>query len=488
MKLASAQTTSSHGQDALATVAGLRKMPSPGSNDPRIDQAEVVAQASLGNFTQEGVAAARTAGKAQALGARLLTANARHRQCWALHRLGQEQEAHAACEEAKRIFIEARDRVSVASLLVTMGSVLHEEGDLAAARSNYEDAIPVYRAVGAEGGLATALNNLAIVLRNQGDYTAARRRYEESVSITRNIGDKDGLALALGNLGALLVHEGDLKHGSQTFHELIDACREIGSKPRIALELDNYGQTIYLQGDLVGAQKALDEARALDTESGEKRQLGYHLAALGDLFETEDKLPEARQMREAALKIRTELGDQGDVADALVALGQSSMEEGHPREALASLGNAVEQLDKLKFVDDEVTAYTVLSRALIQASDAAAAAKAIDKATAIESKSHDRGVHFAFAVADARVRAANGKSGEAIDILRTTLKQVKKDGFAGLEFEARLALAEIESESSKPTAIAGLKALEQEARQRGYLLIAGKAAALSARDIARHSM
>ena len=478
LKLASAQSNGGHNPEALATLERLRKLPEPASGDPRIDLVEVAAQARLGNFQQEASAAIRTAENAQALGARLLVAEARHRQCWAQHRLGKEPEARSACEAAKQLFTQAGDRVSVASLLVTMGAVLEEQGELAGARSNYEEAIPIYRAVGAQGGLAAALNNLAIVLRNQGDYAGAGRSYEKSIAIARSIGDRDGLVLALGNLATLFVHEGDLRRAAQTFRDLLSICREIGSKPRIALQLDNYAQTIYLLGDLTGAQQALEEARALDTESGEKRQLGYHLAALGDLFQAQGKLQEARQMREGALKIRTELGDEGDAADARVSLAQSSIEEGNPHDALAPLRQAVQELGKLKIVDDQVTAYSVLAQALLQTGDASAAVGAIDQATSIESKSHDVGVHFAFAIADARVRGASGKSAEARDILRTALKEIEKDGFVGLAFDARFAMSEIEVKAGSTGASGRLKALELDARRRGYLLIADKAAAL----------
>ena len=189
-------------------------------------------------------------------------------------------------------------------------------------------------------------------------------------------------------------------------------------------------------------------------------------------------LSEARRKSEQALKLRNELGDQGDAAGTRIALAELSIEEGHPKEAEAPLRQAISELSALKLIDDEAWAYPILARALLSAGEPGEALKVIDTGSSIVAKSHIRIVHFAFAIAEARVIAATGKPAEAVEKLRATVAEATKYGFVGYEFEGRLALGEIEMKSGNTAAgRARLAALEKEATTKGFLFIARKAQA-----------
>lgn len=75
---------------------------------------------------------------------------------------------------------------------------------------------------------------------------------------------------------------------------------------------------------------------------------------------------------------------------------------------------------------------------------------------------------------------ASGKLTEAKSSLETSLEEATRTGFVGHQFEARLALAEIELKSGRTTqGRARPEALEREAKAKGFGLIARKAAALT---------
>jgi TolB-like protein len=76
LRLAYVQYHASKGQDALATIAHLRKLAPPIGDDPRFDVAEADAAFSLGDYKRYHLAAARGAEKALARGATLLAAEA----------------------------------------------------------------------------------------------------------------------------------------------------------------------------------------------------------------------------------------------------------------------------------------------------------------------------------------------------------------------------------------------------------------------------
>ncbi len=84
------------------------------------------------------------------------------------------------------------------------------------------------------------------------------------------------------------------------------------------------------------------------------------------------------------------------------------------------------------------------------------------------------------AIVAASVRGASGKSAEqaaATETLEATLAEAAKHGYIGYQFEARLALGQIEMKSGHRAAgRTHLGALEKDAQAKGFGLIARKAA------------
>ena len=93
-------------------------------------------------------------------------------------------------------------------------------------------------------------------------------------------------------------------------------------------------------------------------------------------------------------------------------------------------------------------------------------------------KSGDRGVRLSVAITGASIRAARGDVARSLKDLEEIVREAHNAKLIQFELEARLALAEIEMQSGQ-TVIgrAHLRALERDAKAKGFLLIARKAAA-----------
>ena len=172
-----------------------------------------------------------------------------------------------------------------------------------------------------------------------------------------------------------------------------------------------------------------------------------------------------------------ELGEKGEIADSQVALAESQLEEGHAEDAEASLRKSVSELKALELPDDEGAAHIVLIRTLLAQGRRPQAAEAIKVATPVISASHDRMVHLRFAIAEARVMAADASQvATARTSLSRTIAEAKKNGLVGCELDAQLALAQAElvggHESLAKTQLASI---EKNARARGFVLLAEKA-------------
>ena len=195
----------------------------------------------------------------------------------------------------------------------------------------------------------------------------------------------------------------------------------------------------------------------------------------------EGKLDQARNKYKEALALRKEMGAAIDAAETQVSIAELSIEAEHSRDAEAAVRQARELFRKQKLIEDEIWANAVLAQALLAQGKFADAGKELDAAMVREAKIQNQEARLKLALATASVRAASGRPADqaaASNILEAMLAQAKKHGFVGYQLEVRLALGEIEVKSSQIAAgRARLTALEKDARAKGFLLIARKAAA-----------
>jgi len=155
-----------------------------------------------------------------------------------------------------------------------------------------------------------------------------------------------------------------------------------------------------------------------------------------------------------------------------------SMEEGHPADAEVALRKWKEQFHKEKQADDELAADVGLIQALLAQGKLADAKLEIERAEPLATKSQNRLAQLQFALASARVLVASGHPESSRPKLEEILKQVREHGYLGMEFECRLALAELEKTSGHAAAAqAQLTPLEKTAKAKGFGLIARKASA-----------
>lgn len=153
------------------------------------------------------------------------------------------------------------------------------------------------------------------------------------------------------------------------------------------------------------------------------------------------------------------------------------MEEGHAAEAEAAIRTAVEDYRGHKDTENAANAESILVRSLLAQDKLVEAEHAVSDARILAAKSDDRALRPEVAIAEARVLATVGKTAESEKLLWDALQEARKSRYVGLEFEARLALGEMEISSENPAAgRVELKALERDANDKGFVLIARKAA------------
>jgi tetratricopeptide (TPR) repeat protein len=480
LRLAAVQTAAGKGQDALHTIAAIRRLPAQEREDPRIDMQEAAAAESLGDFGRAEQWAASAAEKGDRQGAGLLAARARQQQGWALERLGQLKQATAVLGQAEKVFARAGDNVAAAQALRSMAVALYDQGDLAGARKLYQASMGVFRKSGNRRRVAGSLNDTANILYEQGDLAAAKQVYQQALSIQSEIGTKADVAGTLGNIANVLDGQGDLAGARKMHEEALRGFSEVADKRGVSSTLSNLGGLLIEQGDLAGAASFYDRALKLCLETGHRRGRAYALAGLGHIALARGDLPGARRSMEEALAIRGEMGDELNVASSRVDLAGLAIEEGRPTDAEGPLRSAVEAFHKAKSGDDEANADSTLARLLVARGKPSEAAAAVARARALLSAGSGPPVRFAVALAEARIAAAAGPAAaaESRKLLEAALAQAVQHGYLGYAFQLRLALGELDVRSGHAVeGRASLVALANEASAKGFGLIARKALA-----------
>ncbi len=478
LRLATAQSTGGKGREALETLAKTRRLPPPASEDPRIDLTEAVVAQSLGDFRGEQAAAERAAAKGSARVARLLVARARLHEAYALDRLGQIQEASRAAEEARRIYAAAGDRGGLAQALNRIGSVSWNHGDLENARTTWEESLAIRRQIGYRSGVAVSLHNLGLVLWEQGELAGARRHLEEGFAIDRELGDRPKLAVELEDTAGLLLELGDLAGARKAGEQALALGREVGDPTEAALALMRLAMVLHAEGDLRGADPIYREALPVLRERGARDSVADTLFNLGELRKAQGDLAGARRCHEEAQAIRTSLRAAFATAKSRVALASLALEERHPEAAEPLLGPALEVFAAQKAADWEASAQAVLARSLLGGQRPDDARKALKRALDLSARSQSPHVRLTVAAAAGRVMAADGKIEQALLRLDAAFAEAVRLHLVALQLELRLARGEIRIGSGRTAATQDLLMLAEDARARGFGLVAGKAEAI----------
>jgi serine/threonine protein kinase/tetratricopeptide (TPR) repeat protein len=517
LRLAAVQTAVGKGTDALTMIAALRKLPPPNGDDPRIDLAEADAAGAISDFRREQSAASQAARKGESHGARLLVAQAWIAEARAFRDLSDPQKANAASYEARQLFAAAGDRFGEARALRNIGAVLMDQGDLDSAKKAFQESLQIHREVGNKAGEAAQLSSIARILEYQKQIAEARQAHERSLALSREIGDKAAVGIALRNIATLEFDTGELTNAKLHYQQGMAIAREIGNQSEVARNLGGLATVVWAEGDLQAAKRMRQESLAIHRRLGEKnsyagalmnlamiqlssgeltaaqrlfleaqqvftstenqRGVAYAVFCLGQILEEQADLAGAKRNFEDALAMRQKAGDQGYLTDTRLALGTVAMEEGRESEGEAAARRAIEEYRTQGDVDNELSAVGILVRALLEQKKIADAQQVIATATP-PSKSTNHIARLDFSTADALVRAASGKTAEATKLLQDTIQAARKTEFVGLQFDARLALGETEVKSGKLAAgRAELTSLERDAKAKGFLLIARRAAA-----------
>jgi DNA-binding winged helix-turn-helix (wHTH) protein/tetratricopeptide (TPR) repeat protein len=483
LKLALVQARGSKAHDALATIESLRKLRPPASDDPRIDLEEAQAWDALDDYKHQEQPLARASEKAKVAGSRLILARARKDQCWALGHTEQIESAVAACREAADVYAAAGDHQGEAKSLRTWADAISHVNAPEAIRL-YRKSYEIARGIGSEIDMAVVQNNLGNTYLRLGDPATAEKMQREALAGFRLLDNKNNEAAVAGNVANERKAQGDLPGAMQLYEEELQVSRETANTGNVAYASNNIATIHKFQGDLAQAKLGYQQSLAIWQKNGDQDAAVYAMWGLGDLLIAEADFSGARKIFEQALAIVTKAGEQLSIAEGQLPLVEISLDEARsPVEQEAAARRILEVFQKQQAHDDEIDAWSILSRALLAEGKAATSKEAMQHARTLAAKSQNPKTRWLAAIDDARIEAAQKDathSAAGIAARQELAEIITKShelGYRLIELDARLAQAELEIRAGQTEeGRTHLTAIETEAKAIGYNLLARKAA------------
>lgn len=479
LRLANAQVSATAGNDALQTIALMRKFPEPINQDARIDLAESSAADALSDFLRSQRAAAAAAAHAEAEGSVLLLAAAKMKEAGAFSHLGDLDRSMANYVQARKLWIAGGNPRGAAAALHGIAFVQCDKGDFVESRKSFDTALAELRRLGAMRELASCTHNLGVLFTYQGDLQQAKQQFEEALRIQRETRDDRGVASDLDDLGNVLMDLGDLAGAMRVKEEARDVFHRLDNKFGESVTLYNMGEVSFAQGQLAAARDLFGQSRAISQQTGEKRMHAYALLGLSQVLMAQDRLADARAHAEESITIREQTKSQATIAESRLQLAKIAFEQGKIAEAELLARQASDVFDQQKAISDGGESYAVLSRALLSQGKIRDAQAAANRALTLAHQSGDMIAVFESNLAAQAVAIRSGRLQDAARILESLRAQAVRQGFGRFELEARLSLAALECRAGNVTVgCAHLLEVQKQARSKGFLLIARKAGAL----------
>ncbi len=482
-RLANVLTQSGRAREALSVLDSLRKSGGEHAEDPRIDFADAVASDSLSDFTRKIQAATRAAAKVSRNGTRgslLMVARARMMEAAAYTDLGQPKRAQAILEEVRKTFQSEGDQDGIGRTILNLGNVHRRKGDTQAAKKLFEEALGIFKQIGDKNGESAALNCMANTDRILGYLAVARTLYESALEASRAIDDRIGVVRALIGIANVLLQEGDLEGAKKRFIDSLEISRKTGYRIGIARIMNNLAEIHHFQGRLYEARVFYEEVLHMKEEMGDRSSLAFTLFDLAEVLLAQGDLEESRLNFEESLAIREHTGEKVTAVESRLGLASILLEEGNAEAAGKIAREAADVFRDEMRSDDEAFALAILSRCLLAQNRIQEALQITERALALNNRNKGLRKFLLVTIQASQLYASTGKTPnwqEALKRIESALDEATKRGFIDIQYEARLASGEIEMKYGRlPGSRERMKALEKEARAKGFGLIAGKAA------------
>jgi tetratricopeptide (TPR) repeat protein len=144
-------------------------------------------------------------------------------------------------EQALPIYRAIGDRLGEANCVRSLGDVHLRLNENGLARERYEQALPIYQAIGDRLGEANCVSSLGDVHQGVGNYSKAAAAYQESIVIYDVIQHQFAAAGACGGLAQVLAQMKEVDKAEACCKDVIERYRTLGDPGQLAWGFNSIG-------------------------------------------------------------------------------------------------------------------------------------------------------------------------------------------------------------------------------------------------------
>jgi CHAT domain-containing protein/Tfp pilus assembly protein PilF len=320
-------------------------------------------------------------------------------------------------EELRQATAEDEQRVA-AEILLADGEQLQAEGradSLRGAVKKYEQALPIFRAVGERSRESTVLARLSYIHFNLGELKKALEYDELALPLQRAMNDRRGEAQTLFNLGRLHDIFGDRQKAQGYYNHSLQIRQAEGDRRGEAETLNGIAITHSRVGEWQKAQEYYGRALEIRRALGDRAGAGQILNNLGVDSYYAGEPQQALEYYRQALQIQQALGNRRSEAVTHVNLGTIYLDLGELQQAEEALRQGLELSRTIGYRQMEASALSNLGELHYDRGELQPALEYFNQALQIRREMGDRQKEALTLFNLGRVHASQGRNQQALD-------------------------------------------------------------------------